>query len=201
MSAISSDAVRCSRQTHRLRPASGALRAAALAVLALASCASPRPSFPIGSIPVTHNNDPIVQELLAQTLSTWRQWLNGDSRPAAALMAHTPTFTIFGPFGGPSPPGWSEESANAQAATARMFQGGTAEIELVQSYVSDDLIVLVTIERSQVRFGGQDGPRAWNLRTTQVYQRIGDAWKIVHRHADPFIARRDLQQTLEILQP
>ena len=149
---------------------------------------------------MTHNDDPIVRELLAQTLATWRQWLAGDSQPAAALMAHTPTFTIFGPFGGPSPPGWSEESANAQAATARMFQGGTAEIELVQSYVSDNLIVLVTIERSQVHFTGQDRLRTWDLRTTQVYQRYGETWKIVHRHADPLVARRDLRQTLELLQ-
>jgi len=150
---------------------------------------------------MTHNNDPIVQELLAQTLAAWRQWLRGDSHAAAELMAHTPTFTIFGPFGGPSPRGWSEDTAKAQAAAARVFQGGTVEIELLQSFVSDNLVVLVAIERSQVLFSGQDEPRAWDLRTTQVLERYGDTWKIVHRHADPLIARRDLRQTLELSRP
>lgn len=150
---------------------------------------------------MTHGNDPIVRELLEQTLAAWRQWIKGDGRLAADLMAHTPTFTIFGPFGGPSPPGWSEESAKAQAATARLFQGGTVDIELVQSHVSADLVVLVTIERAQVRFAGQGQPTTWDLRATQVFERFGENWKVVHRHADPLIARRDLEQTLGLLQP
>jgi hypothetical protein len=168
-------------------------------LLATAGCASPR--LPSEADFVSHNDDPIVRKLLAQAIAGQQQWINGNSQSAALHMAHTPTFTIFGPFGGPSPPGWSEEIARVQAATARQFQGGTTDIELVQSYASDDLIVLVTIERDRVRFAGQDGFRRWDLRVTQVCQRAGETWKVVHRHADPLLARRDLKETLELMEP
>jgi hypothetical protein len=167
-------------------------------VWVLSSCATPPPHSGAGF--VSHNNDPIVQGLLAQAIAGQQQWLSGYSQSAAGRMARTPTFTIFGPFGGPSPAGWSEEFAKVQAATARQFQGGTTDIELVQSYVSADLIVLATIERNQVRFAGQDALRKWDLRVTQVWQRDGETWKVVHRHADPLVERRDLRETLELLQ-
>ena len=52
---------------------------------------------------ISHNNDQIVQKLLAQAKEAQLKWLSGDSGPSAAQMVHTPRFTIFGPFGGPSP--------------------------------------------------------------------------------------------------
>ena len=39
------------------------------------------------------------------------------------------------------------------------------------------------------------------LRVTQVYERDGADWKIVHRHADPLVARRDLAQTRQLFRP
>jgi hypothetical protein len=150
---------------------------------------------------VSHSNDQIVQKLLAQAKEAQLNWLSGDSGPSAAQMAHTPRFTIFGPFGGPSPPGWSDEFAKIQAGAARPFQGGTTSIELVQSHVSDGLIVLITIERNQVKFAGFDRPQQWDLRVTQVYERDGADWKVIHRHADPLVVRRNLAQTLQLFHP
>jgi hypothetical protein len=138
---------------------------------------------------------------LAQTKEASRKWMNGDSGPYSAMMAHTPQFTIFGPFGGPSPPGWTDEFASRQVDAARPFQGGTAAIELIQSYVSGDLVVLVTIERNQVTFAGSDRPQQWDLRVTQVYARGGKDWKVVHRHAEPLVLRRSLEQTLQLYRP
>jgi ketosteroid isomerase-like protein len=116
-------------------------------------------------------------------------------------MAHTKEFTIFGPFGGVPPPGWTENSARAQAATAAQFHGAASStVDLVQAYVSDDLIVLVLLERNRVRFGGAESQQ-WDLRTTQVYKRDGADWKIVHRHADPLVMPRNLTQTLQLFRP
>ena len=151
---------------------------------------------------MSHANDPIVQKLLTDARSAQLMWMSGDSAAYATLMAHTPTFTIFGPFGGPSPPGWSEEFAKAQASAARQFQGAVSStIDLVQSYVAGDLIVLVMIERNVEKFGGYEQPQQWDLRVTQVYERDGANWRIVHRHVDPLVTRRNLAQTLQLLQP
>jgi ketosteroid isomerase-like protein len=126
--------------------------------------------------------------------------MRGDSAPFAELMAHTDTFTIFGPFGGPAGR-WSENFARLQAASAAQFQGATAStVELLQAHVSEDLIVLVLLERSLVRLAGSE-PQQWDLRVTQVYERDDAHWRIVHRHADPLVARRDLAQTLQLYQP
>jgi hypothetical protein len=77
-------------------------------------------------------------------------------------VAHTPSFTIFGPFGGPSVPGWNEDSAKAQTAAARQFQGVTSSsIELVQSHLSDKLIVLIMIERNVGKFAGFEQAQQW----------------------------------------
>ena len=145
--------------------------------------------------------DPTVQKLLSEALDASKAWMNGDGKPYTELMAHTPEFTIFGPFGGTPPAGWTDNSARMQAATAAQFQGGTSTIELVQAYVAHDIIVLAMIERSTVKFRGQESTRRWDLRTTQVYRREGTQWKIVHRHAEPLIAPRNLEQTLQLLPP
>jgi hypothetical protein len=146
--------------------------------------------------------DALVQQLLRQGEDASRRWMNGDSTGYANLMAHTDRFTIFGPLGGSSPIGWSEGFARAQAAGARQFEGDiSATVELIQSYVSDSLIVLVKIERSKVRLAGREPPQEWVERSTEVYMRQGSEWKIVHRHSDPLIDHRSLTQTLDLLHP
>jgi ketosteroid isomerase-like protein len=115
------------------------------------------------------------------------------------MMARTDDFTIMGPFGGLPIRGWSEQSREAQARVAAQFKGGTADVELIASYESGDLIVLVLVERGRVQFDGSDEPRPWTLRTTQVYRREGDRWLVVHRHADPLIEFRNLNQTVTLV--
>ena len=146
------------------------------------------------------SDNPIVQRLLSEARSGTNAWMRGDSAPFAELMAHTDAFTIFGPFGGPAAR-WGENFTRAQATSAAQFQGATAStIDLLQAHVADDLVVLVLLERSLVRLAGSE-PQQWDLRVTQVYERDGANWKIVHRHADPLVARRDLAQTLKLYRP
>lgn len=165
-----------------------------LCFIILAGCAPGA----IGSGP--RDNDALVHQLLIQGEEASRRWMNGDSTGYTNLMAHSDRLTIFGALGGPSPTGWSERYAQAQAAGARPFQGGiSSTVELVQSYVSDSLIVLVKIERNKVRLAGKEQPAEWVERSTEVYAHQGAEWKIVHRHSDPLIERRSLDQTLELL--
>jgi hypothetical protein len=166
-----------------------------LCFIILASCA---PAGAGASGP--RDGDTLVQQLLTQGEDASRRWMNGDSTGYANLMAHTDRFTIFGPLGGPSPIGWSEGFARAQAAGARQFRGGiSSTVELVQSYVSDSLIVVVKIERNRVRIAGREQPEEWVERSTEVYMHQGSEWKIVHRHSDPLIEHRSLAQTLDLL--
>jgi len=65
----------------------------------------------------------------------------------------------------------------------------------------DNLIVLVMIERNVGKSAGFEQPQRWDLRVTQVYERNDAGWKIIHRHADPLVARRHLAQTFQLFQP
>ena len=75
----------------------------------------------------------------------------------------------------------------------RYFQGGEAELELVQSYASGDIVVLVVIERQHGEVGGLPD-QDWSLRVTLVFRREGSEWRLVHRHADPLVHSISLEQ-------
>jgi Domain of unknown function (DUF4440) len=138
---------------------------------------------------------PIVSKLFERTLAAQRAWVVGDASGYLDLFSDD-QLTIFGPFGGPAVQG---RTPGAAERLAGMFSSGVADLELVDSIVSDDVVCLVMVERCEVTFAGVEGPRRWDLRTTQIYRRYGDDWRIVHRHAEPLLDSRTLVQTLELL--
>jgi len=132
---------------------------------------------------------------LVDALDRGRQaWISGVLETTATdHMVQDDAMTLFGPFGGeavmPGP---------MQAKIAALFHGGTGRCELVKAMADGDLLVLVMIERNDVTFEGRTTPQPWMLRTTQVFRRDGTRWQRLHRHADPLIARRSLDDTLAI---
>jgi ketosteroid isomerase-like protein len=50
------------------------------------------------------------------------------------------------------------------------------------AHASGDLACTVGFERGEVVDGA--APRPMVLRVTHIYRRFGEAWKLVHRHAD-----------------
>lgn len=138
-------------------------------------------------------------EPLLRELERHRQaWIEGRFAPAEGLVAQAPDMTIFGPFGGDAGPGGPDLEARQRRMSA-MFKGGSGESELVRAHAAGDLLVLVMIERNQVSFEGRSEPHAWSLRTTQVFRKDGERWIRLHRHADPLIERRSLEDTLTLL--
>ena len=140
-----------------------------------------------------------VRRLLEDAQHANSAWMNGRGTDYADLMSHTADFSIAGPFGGPAVHGWIDVIRLVQAQVAAQFKGGTTKVELVTSHESGDLIVLVMTERGEAKFDGYDTPQPWSLRVTQVYRREGDGWKIVHRHADPLVLMRSLDEVIALV--
>ena len=98
-------------------------------------------------------------------------YINGEMDTYLTLIKHADDYTLMQPFGGAVTRGF-DASAERVEATARFFQGGEAKLELVQSYTSGDLAVLVAIERQHGKVGGLPD-QDWSLRVTLVFRRVG----------------------------
>lgn len=121
--------------------------------------------------------------------------MRGDIERYAALLSFSEDFTLFSPFGGE--PTRGRLSPERMAAMGRFFKDGSFEQDVVQSYGTNDMVVLALIERASVGVGGlpvQD----WALRVTLVYRREGSEWLLVHRHADPLVAGVTLHEAAEL---
>ena len=118
--------------------------------------------------------------------------MRGDVDRYRALIPVSGDFTLMSPFGG-APTHGAELTTDRWEAMRRFFRNGTLQQELVQSYVTADMVVLATIERARVEVGGLPA-QDWALRVTLVYRRAGTGWQLVHRHADPLVRGVSVEQ-------
>ncbi len=143
-------------------------------------------------------SDDDIRKLVAELDRGRDGWIHGNpALDTSAQMVQSPDMTIFGPFGGEALRN-SPEMAARQAKAVSQFHGGTGKCELVEAFSSGDLLVLVMIERNEVRFSPNGELQPWILRTTQAFRRDGDRWLRLHRHADPLIKFRPLAETAAI---
>ena len=133
----------------------------------------------------------VTADLIRRTEAQAVAFMRGDMEQWAALIRIADDFTLMQPFGGAAGHGF-DTSPRRLADLARYFRNGNATLEVAQSYASDDLVVLVMIERQHGEVGGLPD-QDWSLRVTQVYRRHGAEWRLVHRHADPLVRRIGLE--------
>lgn len=137
-------------------------------------------------------SDEELAELIRRTGEAASALIRGDIRTYITLLPHAEEYTLMDPFGGEPTRGFDASSESLEALE-RFFQGGEAELDLVESYTSGDLIVLVVIERQHGQVGGLPD-QDLSLRVTWVFRREGSEWRQVHRHADPLVHGISLQQ-------
>ena len=141
--------------------------------------------------------DEELKAILASTEKLANAWMQGDwDGGYGAALTKREDATIYGPFGGPA-----TEGAHAWAEGAKIgikqIRNGHSKVQLIQSHASGDLLVLVLLEEQSGEVGGiPDQP--WSLRSTLVYRREDGKWRVIHRHADPLVKRRTLQETATI---
>jgi len=144
----------------------------------------------------TDITDDEVAGLVRRTAEANAVFMRGEMDKYLELIAHADDYTLMAPFGGAPTHGF-DTSSERLAAMARFFQRGKTELEVVQTYVSGDLVVLVVIERQRAEVGGLP-EQDWSLRVTLVYRREGSEWQMVHRHADPLVHGITLDQAAAI---
>jgi ketosteroid isomerase-like protein len=125
-----------------------------------------------------------VAELVRSTAAATAAYIQGDIHGYLARIKHADDYTLMPPYGGEPRRGFDTRAALENAP--KMFRAGEADMELVESYASGDMVVLVAIERQHGEVGGMPD-QDWSLRVTWVFRREGKEWRLVHRHADPLV--------------
>jgi ketosteroid isomerase-like protein len=133
-----------------------------------------------------------LAELVQLTTTAAKAYIGGDMLTYFSLIRHADDFTLMSPFGGEPERGF-DTSPERLDALERFFRGGEAELEIVETYTSGDLAVLVAIERQHGEVGGLPD-QDWSLRVTWVFRRDESGWRQVHRHADPLVHGISLEQ-------
>ena len=139
--------------------------------------------------PNTKSSDSSWQAFLPQFEEALNRFVNGDATLWKQLASRSSDATIMGAWGAYEK-GWNEVSARYDWASGRLAKSGAKlKVEYLTSVVTAALAYTVTVERSEVRLVDQDKSSPMALRATQVFRKENGSWKLVHRHADPLIAK------------
>lgn len=113
--------------------------------------------------------------------------MHGDAAPLGHVVVQASPATFFGPGGGHE--AGAEKVAARYAKDAGSFApGGDSHFEILHMAASDGIAYWVGFQRATAYMRGRAEPILFNLRVTEVFRREGDAWKLVHRHADALAA-------------
>ena len=121
--------------------------------------------------------------------------LKGDKSGYQSLFSERDDVTLGNPFG-PFARGRKSVEATLAGAASHYRDGGMTDADLVATYTSDDLAVVVENERGKAKVGGAQELVPIAVRVTSVFRLEGGAWKLVHRHADPIATRRPAESVV-----
>ncbi|QAY72011.1 nuclear transport factor 2 family protein [Agromyces protaetiae] len=109
-----------------------------------------------------------------------RALFNGDDGPRRNTWARSEPVSVLGAWRNAV---GREDLIEAFVDLAQSFSDCTEYgLDLISLDVVGDLAYTVGYERVSTSVDGK--PRTFTLRSTQVYRRDADGWRVVHRHAD-----------------
>jgi ketosteroid isomerase-like protein len=121
--------------------------------------------------------------------------LKGDKSGYQNLFSERDDVTLGNPFG-PFARGRKNVEATLAGAASNYRDGGMTGVDLVATYESNDLAVVVENERGTAKVGGAQDVAPVAVRVTSVFRLEGEVWKLVHRHADPITTPRAAESVI-----
>lgn len=119
----------------------------------------------------------------------------GDHEPARLLYSERDDATLGNPFG-PFARGPAQVVEAMSRAAAHYADGHAIGFDLVSKQVAGDLAYTVEVERLRSKVGGAKDLATVELRVTTIFRKEDDAWRIVHRHADPITTARSAESVI-----
>jgi ketosteroid isomerase-like protein len=137
-----------------------------------------------------------IGTVAAQAAEAHAHLMRGDIAAYRRAIRTAPDFILMDPFGG-APTGNPESDAHWQRIGRYFRNGRDARFDLIASYRSGDMIVLVANEYAHVAVGALP-EQDWALRVTLVFRREQGQWLLAHRHADPLAPGISLEEAGQI---
>lgn len=152
----------------------------------------------VASARAQSEHNPELADLVNRAATAHERLMRGDIAGYREIMEVTPDFTLMDPFGGR--PTGAPSGDEHWARIGRYFERGRdAVFDLIASYFSAGMAVLVANEHAHVSVGGLPA-QTWSLRVTLVFRRDEAGWQLAHRHADPLAPGISLQTAAAITQ-
>lgn len=98
----------------------------------------------------------------------------------------------FGPFG----KGRAAVLKAINNAATKYRDGSVLGVDHVAVYGDSKLVVVVEVEHDRAKLGTSPDFAEFAARVTSVYEKFGQRWRLVHRHADPIIKARPAESML-----
>jgi len=124
-----------------------------------------------------------IEAVAAQAAEAHAHLMRGDIAAYRQTVQTAPDFILMDPFGG-APTGNPKSDEHWERIGRYFREGRDARFDLIASYQSNDIIVLVANEYAHVAVGSLPA-QDWALRVTLVFRRDENRWLLAHRHADP----------------
>jgi ketosteroid isomerase-like protein len=140
--------------------------------------------------------DDDFEAFMIQARDALDQIAKGNADGYKALYSRKEDVTLGNPFGGFGR-GWDQVVEQVERAASYYRDGEVISIESVAQRVSGELAYSVEIERFTAKVGGADELSELALRTTCVYRREDDGWKLIHRHGDPRVSRQTAESVIQ----
>lgn len=123
-------------------------------------------------------------------------FVTGDPEPVKALFSRRDGATLANPFGPPAV-GREQIERTLDRAASLLREGEPMRYERISEYATPDLAYILEFERVRMKIGGADEKAPVTLRTTTIFRREDDGWRIDHRHADPITSPRPPESIIE----
>ena len=110
-------------------------------------------------------------------------YVSGNATPLARIVALDSPATFMCPGGG-AVHGTQEVWDRYEHDAGAFEEGGVSEFEILEMAAGDTVGYWTGFQKAKVHMHGKPDAMPMKLRVTEVFRVEGDAWKLVHRHAD-----------------
>ena len=137
-----------------------------------------------------------VRRASARFYEAINQMANGDAGPMLEVWAHDGNVTTMHPIGGREI-GWGAVRKSFEQV-AQLASDGQVILKDQFIHVAGEVAYEMGVERGHAKFLGQIVD--FEQRVTNIYQRQGGEWKLIHHHTDISPAMLEVVSRLQLAQ-